>query len=452
MKIENISGVSGISIDTRTLVSGNVFVAIKGDQFDGHDFIDLAIEKGASMIIAHVDTPLKEPLSPCPILSVVDPIHTLGALAQAHRLQFDLPVFGITGSNGKTTVKTMLGTIFSQFTLPLVTQGNLNNHLGVPLTLLKLKKDHSAAIIEMGANHPGDIRYLCELAKPTITLVNNVMKAHLEGFGSLQGVAQTKGEIYESLDSSGIAILNTDIDSAFLNGFKKSIGSKKYITFGLNLDNGPDITAKNIDLQPHLSRFRLVTPGGEIEIQCRVAGLHNVLNALAASSLAFAAGVSLENIAKGLADFSSVKGRLQSVCTPLGGTLIDDTYNANPGSFEAAIEVLASVGGLKVLVMGDMGELGENASVLHEQIGQLARKKGIDRLFAVGNLSQYAVKGFGKGAQLYETKAALLEDLVPLLAPQMTCLIKGSRSASMETVVQALLEAHNNHNQTIGEF
>lgn len=450
MKIENILGMTGISIDTRTLVPGDVFVAIKGEQCDGHDFIEMAIEKGASMVIACDKTPLKKSIAGCPILKVEDTIQAIGELAHLHRLQFNVPVIGITGSNGKTTVKSMVGSIFSQFSSPLVTQGNLNNHLGVPLTLSRLKKEHEVAIIEMGANGMDDIRYLCMLAKPTITLVNNVMNAHLAGFGSLEGVSKAKGQIYKELDSEGTAILNTDLDPSFVTYFKSLLKNQKQVSFGLKRENHPDITAKDIQLNTQFSEFTLVSPQGEIAIHCPVSGQHNVLNALAASSIALAAGVSLEQIAQGLANFSSVKGRLQSFETSKGASLIDDTYNANPGSFEAAIEVLSVAKGSKVLVMGDMGELGEMASSLHEHIGQLAREKGIDRLFAVGKLSESAVRGFGQGGQFYDNKKALVKDLVQLLGPQMTCLVKGSRSAQMETVVHDLLQDSHSH-QIVGE-
>lgn len=438
MKI--VAHTSGISIDTRTLVPGNVFIAIPGHRFDGHDFIESAIEKGASMIVVSQDAKLGDAQARCPIVRVPDTIVALGELANFHRLQFDLPVIGVTGSNGKTTVKTMLRSIFSQTTNPLVTAGNLNNQIGVPLTLLGLKAGQDVAIIEMGANQLGDIRYLCNISKPTIALVNNVMQAHLAGFGSLQGVAQAKGEIYAGLPDSGIAILN--IDTAFVDYFKTLIGQRKIISFGLNQFKCPDITAKNITLTSEMSRFTLVTPLGERVIQFSVIGHHNVLNALAASSVAFAAGLSLDTIEKGLAEFSAVEGRLQKISTPLGATLINDTYNANPGSFEAAIHVLSKAQGSTILVMGDMGELGDSSPALHEHIGYFAREKGIDRLWAIGPLSERTVKAFGRGARFYQDKHELVEDLKKTLDKETTCLIKGSRSAKMETVVEALLQEH----------
>lgn len=451
MKIDNINidnilndfRMSNVSIDTRTLSVGDIFVAIKGENFDGHDFIDVAIEKGAAMIIASRHTNQ----SNCPTLIVPDTVQALGELANYHRSKFDIPFIAITGSNGKTTVKTMVGSIFSQSMIPLVTQGNFNNQIGLPLTLLQLKAEHQVAILEMGASHIGDIRYLCELVNPTISLITNVMPAHLAGFGCLEGVAKAKGEIYEGLSPQGIAILNADSDC--VDYFKRVIAQKTSISFGLNEANSPDVTAKNLQFSAQSTAFILVTPLGEIPIECPVVGQHNVLNALAASSIAVAAGVGLADIAKGLAQFSSVSGRLQQCKIPAGAALIDDTYNANPGSFEAAIEVLAKAQGSKILVMGDMGELGERASILHEHIGQYARDRGIDRLFAVGQLSEYAVKGFGSGAQWYQTKPMLIKALENFLDHNMTCLIKGSRSAKMETVVQALL---NNHNQIIGEY
>lgn len=431
---------SGISIDTRTLVPGNVFIAIPGQRFDGHDFIESAIEKGASMIVVSQNAKLGPLQDRCPIVRVPDTVVALGELANFHRLQFDLPVIGVTGSNGKTTVKTMLRSIFSQTANPLVTAGNLNNQIGVPLTLLGLKAEQDVAIIEMGANQAGDIRYLCNLAKPTIALVNNVMQAHLAGFGSLQGVAQAKGEIYEGLPESGTAILN--VDTPFVDYFKTLIGQRKIVSFGLNQFKTPDITAKNIELMPEMSRFILVTPLGEQVIQSPGVGHHNVLNALAASSVAFAAGLSLETIAKGLAEFSTVEGRLQKIRTPLGAMLINDTYNANPGSFEAAIHVLSKMQGSTILVMGDMGELGESALALHEHVGYFARERGIDRLWAVGSFSKGAVKAFGKGGRFYQDKNDLVKDLKKILDKETTCLIKGSRSAKMETVIHALLGEH----------
>ncbi len=451
MKIETILGISGVSIDTRTLSPGDIFVAIQGAHFNGHDFIGAAIEKGAAMIISSQPSNEFNSAS-CPILIVNDTIKALGELAYFHRMKFDMPIIAITGSNGKTTVKTMVGAIFSQHGLALVTQGNFNNEIGLPLTLLQLKQDHEVAILEMGARHAGDIEYLCKLAKPTITLVNNVMPAHLECFGSLEGVAKAKGEIYEALSKEGFAILNSDsIGCAY---FKTITAKKNLISFGLNLANKPEVTAKNIEHLESGIRFILVTPVGEVAIVCPAAGQHNVLNALAASSIALAAGIGLKDIAKGLAQFSNVGGRLQQKKTLAGTALIDDTYNANPGSFEAAIEVLATALGSKILVMGEMAELGEAAKVLHEHIGQYAKNKGIDRLFAVGQLCEYAVKGFGSGAQLYKDKSMLIKALKAVLDHNTTCLVKGSRSAKMETVVQSLLNNHNqnNHNQTIGEY
>jgi len=438
-------GNGGVSIDTRTLNPGDIFVAIRGQRFDGHDFIDLAIERGASLVIASQYNNLDKKKLLCPILIVSDTLKALGELASLHRMDFEVPIIGITGSNGKTTVKAMLGSIFSQNKSALVTQHNFNNEIGLPLTLLKLNQQHQAVILEMGARHVGDLRYLCNIAKPTISLITNVMPAHLECFGSLSGVAQAKGEIYEGLSEEGIAVLNTDL--FFTDYFKTLIGKRKCVSFGLNGAHNPDITVNNIEFSNQSTRFILVTPLGNRMIVCPTQGMHNVMNALAASSVAFAAGLSLEEIAEGLAQFSGVSGRLQYHTMPLGSTLIDDSYNANPGSFEAAIEVLAQSTGPKILVMGDMGELGETASALHEKIGQFARTRGIDRLFAVGSLVQHAVKAFGQGAQLYETKASLVDDLKAHLACNTTCLIKGSRSTQMETVVQALLNNQNN-NQT----
>ncbi len=420
----------GVSTDSRRIEPGELFVALKGPSFDGHDFIAQAEAAGcaAVMVERDVETPL-------PRIEVADTRVGLGRLAAAWRSQFRLPLIAVTGSNGKTTVKEMLAAILRRQGPVLATQGNLNNDIGVPLTLLRLASEHRTAVVEMGANHPGEIAWLTELARPTVALITNAAAAHLEGFGSLEGVARAKGEIYGGLEEGGIAVINADDPFAGLwRGLNRE---RKVVTFGLEQE--ADVSAE-WEGGTDGSRLELHTWRGEEHVALPLAGRHNVMNALAATAAALAAGVELSAIREGLEAMTPVAGRLEHKRTAGGIPIIDDSYNANPASLGAALKVLAMAEGVRCLVMGDMGELGEEAVWLHQRIGEMARTEGIDRLYAVGELSRAAVLAFGSGGRHFDDREALIAALRKDLQKGMTVLVKGSRSMRMEQVVNALMD------------
>lgn len=421
--------VSGVAIDTRKLKAGDLFVAIKGERVDGHDFLADAKAKGAvaALVTRKVDFDLPQVL-------VDDTELALGDLASAVRAQGNVRVIGITGSNGKTTVKTLTASILSRHGRTHVNAGNYNNELGLPLTLLAMPQDTEYAVLEMGAGKPGDIAYLAAIARPDIGLVNTIAPAHLERMGSVEGVAETKGALYQALPVDGVAIINAD--DAFASFFTGLAGTRRQLRFALShkADVGADILDQRVDG----SHFLLSTPVGDAEVQLPLAGRHNIANALAAASIALALDVPLDTIVEGLENVPGVAGRLQLERMPGDWTLIDDSYNANPGSVGAAIDTLALADGERWLVLGDMAELGENAAALHAGIGEQARQRGIDRLFAVGPLSAAAVKAFGERGEHFADKAALAATLKQYMHSGVTCLVKGSRSSGMDQVVAAL--------------
>lgn len=421
--------VSNVSIDTRKIQSGDLFVAIKGERVDGHDFLADAQARGAiaALVTRKVDSPL-------PQVVVEDTGLALGDLASAVRAQSNVRVIGITGSNGKTTVKTLTASILSRHGRTHVNAGNYNNELGLPLTLLAMPPDTEFAVLEMGAGKPGDIAYLAAIARPDIGLVNTIAPAHLERMGSVEGVAETKGALYQALPVDGVAIINAD--DAFASFFAGLAGSRRQLRFALN--HKADIGADIVDQRVDGSHFVLSTPVGDADVHLPLAGRHNIANAMAAASIALALDVPLDTIVEGLEQVPGVAGRLQLERMPGDWTLIDDSYNANPGSVGAAIDTLALAGGERWLVLGDMAELGENAAALHAGIGERARQHGIDKLFAVGPLSASAVKAFGERGQHFTDKAALITALTQQLHGDVTCLIKGSRSSGMDQVVVAL--------------
>ena len=423
------AAVSGIAIDTRKLALGDLFVAIRGDHVDGHDFLADAAARGAvaALVTRKVETALPQVL-------VDDTQLALGDLASAVRAQTDVRVIGITGSNGKTTVKTLAASILSRHGRTHVNAGNYNNELGLPLTLLAMPADTRFAVLEMGAGKPGDIAYLAAIARPDIGLVNTIASAHLERMGSLEGVAETKGALYQALPADGVAIINAD--DAFARFFTGLAGSRRVLRFGLEhaADVGADILEQRVDG----SRFVLSTPVGDAEVALPLAGRHNIANALAATAIALALDVSLATIVEGLEQVPGVAGRLRSETLTSGAVLIDDSYNANPGSVNAAIDTLVLAAGERWLVLGDMAELGQNARELHAGIGRHAQAQGIQRLFAVGPLSAAAVDAFGAGGEHHTDKASLIASLKQQLHGTVTCLVKGSRSAGMEQVVAAL--------------
>ena len=424
-----------VSTDTRKIVSGDLFVALKGERFDGADFAVQALKSGAAAVMAN-EKSWTDSMSPA--LLVQDTRLALGNLAACWRNRFEIPLVAITGSNGKTTVKEMTAAILCEAAgsdeAVLATKGNLNNDIGMPLTLLKLNKQHRYAVIEMGMNHFGEISYLTRIARPKVALINNASGAHLEGLGSVEGVARAKGEIFEGLEDSGMAIINADDEHAPL--WRMLAGSHARLEFGLNEES--DI--KGI-WQPHESGLRLEvrTPKGEFAVLMQVPGEHNARNALASVSIAIALDVPLKSIALGLERFSGVAGRMQRKKGRNGASLIDDTYNANPASMRAAIKVLAKSGVGRVMVLGDMGELGSDAESMHAEIGRFAKESGIEKLYALGEMSRIAAREFGENAKHFERMEDLQSELEGELHEGTTLLFKGSRFMKMERAVEFCL-------------
>jgi len=421
--------VEGVAIDSRNAMPGALFVALKGEHHDAHDFAAEAKKNGAAALL--VDRELAVDL---PQVIVADTQVALGELARAVRLRSGARVIGITGSNGKTTVKTLLASILSRQGRTHVNAGNFNNEIGLPLTLLAMPADTEYAVLEMGAGKPGDIAYLARIAQPDAAVVNNVAAAHLERMGSLQGVAETKGAIYRALPNDGLAVINGD--DAFADYFAVLAGSRRVLRYGLLRNSQVGAT-----IEPgaeNSGRFRLLTPTSGTEIELPLRGRHNIANALAASALAIGLGVPLATVKAGLESAPAVPGRLARIAHASGAALIDDSYNANPGSFAAAIATLASEPGERVLVMGDMRELGADAQRMHADVAALARRSGIDRFYAVGNHAQAASEAFGANACHFADQASLIEALRGELRGGVTLLVKGSRSSAMDRVVRAL--------------
>lgn len=415
---------SSVSTDTRTLKDGELFIALRGERFDGHDHCRAARDQGACALLVerHVEVDL-------PQIIVADARKALGLLGQYWRLQCAPRTVTITGSNGKTTVKETLAAILSQVGRVLATQGNLNNDIGVPLTLFRLTAEDEYAVIETGANHAGEIDWLTRIAVPDVALVTNAGDAHLEGFGSLEGIARAKGECFLALSADGTAVINRD--DRFFPLWEEFSGARRRVTFGRH-------QAADVRLEDRQGRHWIVTADWEAELQFALLGEHNRLNALAATAVAYALGVSREAILAGLAGIEAVKGRLQTLEPIQGARIIDDSYNANPTSFKAAIDVLAAYGGKRLLIMGDMKELGAEAASLHKAIGVKARESGLDGLYALGEFSRAAVEAFGNGARHFDNHNDLARALLPELGAEVTVLLKGSRASRMEQVVSAL--------------
>jgi len=420
--------VRGVSTDTRQIEKENVFVALTGPNFDGHDFVASAMKAGATAVIVHQKLDVT-----CPQIVVDDTRIALGKMARAWRKKFALPVIAVTGSNGKTTVKEMLTAILSAEHSVLSTQGNLNNDIGVPLTLFRLGKQHQYAVIEMGANHPGEISYLTHIGCPDVAIITNAGPAHLEGFGDLEGVAKAKGEIYSGLGKHGVAVINAD--DQFSQLWRSYCTSYKVLTFALH--NKADITA-TWRASNTGSSIAINTPEGEVTVNLQLLGKHNVMNALAATAGAMAAGTGLIEIKKGLESLKPVKGRLQIKPARAGGRVIDDTYNANPASLNAALDVLGHYAGEHYLALGDMGELGVDSEKLHREAGIQARNTGVDRLFTVGELAKHAAQSFGEQARSFNDQPAMITALSDEITSDVTLLVKGSRLMQMEKVVDAL--------------
>ncbi|MGM0594725.1 MAG: UDP-N-acetylmuramoyl-tripeptide--D-alanyl-D-alanine ligase [Pseudomonadota bacterium] len=420
----------GVSSDSRAIEPGMLFIALKGPRHDGHDHLAAAVASGA--VAALVERPQDVAV---PQLVVGDTLQALGRLAAVWRQHLGTALVGITGSNGKTTVKEMCAAILGQAGKVMATRGNLNNDIGVPLTLLRLERGHDYGVIEMGANHAGEIAYLSGLVRPQVAIITNAGPAHLEGFGSVEGVAHAKGEIYQGLSEEGVAVINAD--DAYAGLWRELVGTHRSISYGLA--RPADIGVRGLgDLNG--SELEVITPLGEFGLSLPLPGRHNIMNALAAIGAAIALGVDLEVIAKGLNDLSPVDGRLQIRQGREGATILDDSYNANPSSMLAGLEVLAGCDGRRYLAMGDMGELGGEGDEMHRQVGRDARRLGIDGLYATGELSRVACEAFGEGAQHFARQEELVAALQPALAEDVTVLVKGSRSSHMERVVEALTE------------
>ncbi len=426
-----------INTDSRTIGRGDLYVALRGERFDGHGFLDAAAQKGAAAAV--VDSVKGDAL---PQLCVDDTRAALGLIARMNRRQFGGPLIAITGSAGKTTVKEMLAAILAHCGATLATQGNLNNEIGVPLTLLRIAPEHHYAIIEMGAARKGDIAYLCRFAEPDIAVLTSAMPAHLEGFGDIETIARTKGEIFAGLRAHGTGVIN--IDSEYAPLWRELAGDRRLLTFGLH--NDAMVTARNIQRTVNGTRFELQGPAGNAVIELHLLGLHNVRNALAAAAAAIAAGASLAAIENGLQSVQAVPGRLQPRAgRPCDGgqeIVIDDSYNANPGAVKAAIDVLADYPQPRRLILGNMAELGVDAERLHLEVAAYAAERGVDELWCVGPFAAKQVQTFldkskNAGARAFDNNEALINAL-PLHAVPATTLIKGSRSAGLEAVVAAI--------------
>ncbi len=431
---------TAVGTDSRNVKSGELFIALRGPNFDAHEYFGAAQAQGA---VAAMADAAGAPLAPAslPLITVKDTHTGLTQLAAAWRRRFSMPVVALTGSSGKTTVKEMLAAILNEIApaAVLATRGNLNNEIGVPLTLLELRAEHRYAVIELGMNHAGEISRLTQLARPDVALINNAGRAHIEYLGSEEAIARAKGEILEGLSSGGIAVLNAD-DAHAATWYKilnKNNELYKVLRFGL--DAPADISAR-YDLHALHSEIHFVTPAGALSATLHAPGQHNVRNALAACAAATALDVPLAAIAAGLNKYAGVKGRLQRKPAQRGATLIDDTYNANPESTRAAIDVLARTPGQRVLVLGDMGELGERAAVCHHEVGDYARAAGIESLYALGEMSAHAVAAFGAAARHFAALEDLLAQVRTELATDVTILVKGSRFMKMERVVDALAQ------------
>ena len=423
----------GVSTDSRQLAGGDLFVALRGERFDGHDYLDQVAAAGA--VAALVSEPADSTL---PQLQVADTLRGLGRLGAYNRALFKGPLVAITGSSGKTTVKNMVRAVLSQRGRTLATEGNLNNEIGVPLTLLALEPGVEFAVVEMGAAKAGDIAWLCELGRPTVALLLNAMPAHLQGFGSVDDVAAAKGEIFDGLGKDGCAVINADL--AWADDWRRRAGDSRVLDFGLK--SAAAITATAV--QSHGTRgvsFTAITPGGELPVNLSLPGVHNVANALAAIAVGLACGLRLDEIGAGLATVQPTSGRLAAAVSPAGATVIDDCYNANPGSVRAAIDMLAGCEGRRTLVLGAMRELGPTSEALHRDIGDYARTAGLDRFWGVGPELQCAVDSFGEGGRWFADCEAAIDACGHEFGAADTVLVKGSRSARMERVLHALLAA-----------
>ncbi|GMG86644.1 UDP-N-acetylmuramoyl-tripeptide--D-alanyl-D-alanine ligase [Biformimicrobium ophioploci] len=424
---------TGVGTDSRNVAEGDLFVALSGENFDAHDFVASVADKVCGVIVSrHL------PDVNVPQWQVDDTVIALGQVAMLCREKFSGKVIGITGSCGKTTVKEMLAAVLQQKHNVCVTRGNLNNHIGVPLTLFGLGHEHEVAIIEMGASGPSEIGYLCSLARPQVTGITNVQPAHVEGFGSIQGIANAKGQIYSGLEQNGVAVVNVDDDFApqWLNAMRSDIATTR-----VSVEQAADIFATDASVNDAgFASFTLHIGDKALPVNLKVLGGHNVANAVMVAGLARGVGLEAEEIVAGIEQFTGVAGRMAESEGHGASRVIDDSYNANPGSVTAAIKMLATRAGKRVLVLGDMKELGEDALEQHRNMGRLARQSGIDALYTIGELASAASESFGADGRHYPDRQALVRELSAQLDEHTTVLVKGSRSARMELIVQALTQ------------
>jgi len=416
-----------IVTDSRKVHHGTLFAALPGDNVDGHEFAASAVKLGAAALLVNHRLDLDVPQ-----LVVEDVLLALGQLAAMLRDQINPTVIGITGSNGKTTVKEMVTSILSLEADVLATRGNFNNELGVPLSLFGLKRKHRYAVLEMGASKSGDIAYLAGIAKPELGLITNIGPAHLHGFGSEEGVARAKGEIFAALPAQGWAIINANEPWSDLWNEMSTAG--KSLSFG-------NVANADVQLFEKEGNSRILTPAGEIEVKLSLPGRHNLFNATAAAAVALALDVDLSKIQRGLESVKPVPGRLNLLKTNAGWTIIDDTYNANPASLYSALQVLSGMQGTPWLVLGDMKELGQGSRKLHREVGEAAKAMGVRQLFTTGEMSSYTAEAFGAGAAHFEDRDELSDALCSRLRPGVICLVKGSRSMGMEAIVEAIKAA-----------
>lgn len=422
---------NNVSIDTRSLELGDLYIALKGESFDGHDFVEAAVQNGAAAVLVQ-----REVDAAVPYILVENTLLALQKFAADWRARFSIPVIAVTGSCGKTTTRALLEAIFSQQGKTVASEKSFNNHIGVPLTLLKMRDDDQFAILEMGMNHANEITLLSTMAEPTVAMITCVAPVHLEALGSLENIAKAKAEIFDGLKENGTAIINNDDN--FADYFRQIVKNHKQLSFGIK--KAADVMAKNIHLdEKRYSHFTLCTKKGDIEIRLSLMGEHNVYNAVAAAAGALTQNISLEKIKAGLESVNLIDRRLLELTGINGAVIIDDSYNANPASVRAAIDILSSRGGDSILVLGDMLELGEQKNSYHQQIGELALRSGIRHLFCYGSLSRFAAESFGANAQHFSDQEELIAALKPLLKAQSTVLVKGSNGMKMNNIVKALV-------------
>jgi UDP-N-acetylmuramoyl-tripeptide--D-alanyl-D-alanine ligase len=421
----------GVSTDTRTIRDGELFFALEGPNFNGRDFVRVASDNGAAGAV--VSRVTRDNL---PQVTVDGAKAALGRFGAAWRDDHDVTVVGVTGSNGKTTLKELIAACLVRTAPTLATHGNLNNDIGLPLMLARIDDSHRYAVLEMGANHAGEIAYLVSLSSPDVVVITNAGAAHLEGFGSIKGVAHAKGEILQNEKRPQVAVLNAD--DRYFSYWSSLVEDVRRISFGFG--KAADVRATNIEAGATGTQFELHVFDQSVDVSLPLVGVHNVRNACAAAAVAHSLGLSLPDIRDGLESVSAVGGRLEPVRGIGGATLFDDSYNANPLSVAAAAEFLAALPGESWLVLGDMKELGDDAAELHREVGEAARASGVDRLFAYGDLASNAAEGFGEHASWYPSLDALVDDLCEDMTSQINVLVKGSRSMRMERVIDALRE------------